>query len=238
MATFLQIQTRVKRRVIDLPAAVVTEVPDLINEAMVTLQTEHNFKVMEATTAQLTTTIATRALSVAAVPSDFKEIRGKPYLVDNTGRHIDLIFSSHKADVEREFSVSDADDIGEPKVILDPEFTDDDGTRSWQVYPFPDGLSDFTGGEYRVIIPYWKYVAALSADGDTNWFTVNALDYLIREATSEAFALDWDEERMAVWAQRSSVKKREVINRDKLTRVAGLDVLKPRADVNASRLRS
>src|ERR1700730_7807184 len=46
--TYTELQTRVQTRIIDLPAAVQAEVPQLVNEAMYELQSRHNFKCMEA----------------------------------------------------------------------------------------------------------------------------------------------------------------------------------------------
>lgn len=237
MASYSDIQTRIQRRVIDLPSAVTAEVPTLINEAMKRIQRRHNFKVMEAETAVLTTTIATRTLSTAAVPSDFKEYRGSPYLTTNTGRFIELLTAANKNAVQREFSVSDPDDIGQPRVLLDGLPSDDDNTRNWAIYPYPDGQSDWSDGEYRVTIPYWKYVPALAADADSNWFTVEAEEYLIQEATSRAFGLDWDEERMAVYAQQAAVEEKDVKNTDKKMRLAGVNTFVPRQDVHGTRLR-
>ncbi len=76
MADFWTLQTRVQRRVIDLPASVISEVPDLINEAIRDLQDSHNFHVMRTLTEE-TTAAATRAL--LAKPALFKQLRGRPF---------------------------------------------------------------------------------------------------------------------------------------------------------------
>ena len=46
MADFDTLKTRVKRRVIELPDTIVTEVPDMINEAIGELEDFHNCRVM------------------------------------------------------------------------------------------------------------------------------------------------------------------------------------------------
>ena len=237
MATFTQIQDRVKRRVIDLPASVTTEVPALINEAMRRLQRKHNFKVMETETAILTTTIALRTLSTAAVPSNFKEMRGSPYLITESGGFKDLLHPDQRASAMREYSVSDVNAEGEPRLIVDGE-PSDLNVRNWAVYPFPDGNSDFANGEYRIVIPYWRYLPILVINSDANWFTADAEEYLVYRATAEAFALNWDEERMAIWTQKAADERVEVIKTDKKTRLAGVDTLVPHLDVHGSRLRS
>lgn len=246
MSTFQTIQDRVTRRVIDLPVAVTAEVPDLINKALRTLQESHNFKVMETETAQLTTTVATRPLS-AAVPANFKEFRGLPYLVKNDGSTLDLLLAANRAAALDVFPLNDPNDTGEPKLLLDPEPTDDTGARTWEVFPFPDGLSDFSGGEYRVVVPYWRYVAALNNGADANWFTSNAEWYLTFQATAEAFYLDWDESRGQLWEARAGGfapdgrvvgEFSRVLKQDKLARLGGVRQLAVHLDVFGPQLRS
>ena len=199
MATFAEIKTRVETRVIDLPAAITAEVGTLVNAAMKTLEQKHNFKVMQTETAQLVTTAASHTL--AAVPTNWKEARLKPYIVENDGTTIKLTMATDRSAILSAFALSDTTDDGEPQAILEAEPTDDTGAASFEVYPFPDGLSDFSNGEYRIVIPYWRFVTALSADADTNWFTVHAEEYLVAMGASKGFLLDWDEPRAQLWQQ-------------------------------------
>lgn len=235
MTDFITIQTRVTRRVIDLPAAVAAEVPTLVNEAIKELQEGHNFKVMEAATAQLLTTAGTHAL--AAVPPDYKEARGKPYEVLFDGSTRDMIHAANIQSVLDVFTLNDLNDIGAPEVILDPEPEDIENVRSFEVYPFPDSNSDWGDGEYRVVIPYWKFLPDLVNDGDTNWFTSNAEKWITFRATAEAFVLDWDEERSIFWDARATAERIKVTNRDKLFRLGGVGTLTPHKDVNTPKLR-
>jgi len=217
MATFAQIKTRVERRVIDLPAAVLAEVGDLVNEALTELQTTHSFKVMEAETDTLITDTTTHNL--ALVPDAFKEFRGKPYLIPSVGRTIPLVYATSRRAVLRSFNDTDT---GPPAALLDAE-PDDDGVRFLEIWPLSDVNSDYTGadaGEYRIRAPYYRFLPELSADGASNWFTVNAAQWLITRATAEAFALDWNEERYAVWLQKANVELRKVVLRDKIERVS------------------
>ncbi len=246
MATFQTIQDRVATRVIDLPAAVAAEVPDLINKAMRTLQELHNFRVMETETAQLTTTIATRPLS-AAVPTALKEFRGRPYLVKNDGATLDLLLAPNRAAALDAFSLNDPNDKGEPKLLLDPEPTDDTGARTLEVFPFPDGLSDWTGGEYRIVVPYWRFLTALNLGTDENWFTSNAEWYLTFQAPGEAFFLDWDEPRGQLWMTRAGDfapdgravgEFKQVLKLDKLARLSTVRQMAIHTDVWAPQLRS
>lgn len=246
MPTFQTLQDRVTRRVIDAPASVVTEVPALVNKALRMLQELHNFRVMETETAQLTTTVATRPLS-AAVPANFKEFRGLPYLVKNDGSTRDLVHAADRAAALDVFSLNDPSDKGEPKLILDPEPTDDTGARTLEVFPFPDGLSDWSGGEYRVVIPYWRYVTALSGGTDENWFTSNAEWFLTFLATAEGFYLDWDEARGQMWEARAGDfapdgrgvgEFKRVLKQDKLARLGSVRQLAIHRDVWAPQTRS
>lgn len=234
MATFSEIQTRVTRRVIDAPVAITAEVPALIVAAVRSLQNAHNFKVMEAKTSSLTTTDGSHALS--AVPSDFKEYRGKPYVLRDDGTVKRLLVAPDEKEAFRMYSPTATDDTGEPVVLVDPEPSSEAGARTWDVYPLPDGGADWDDGEYRVVVPYWKYLADLSDDADTNWFTVNAEEYLVAKATSEAFFLNWDAEKGAYWEQKAAIWRREAIDIDKMLRFSQVETLVPYQGVNDPKL--
>jgi hypothetical protein len=224
MATFLELKTLVQGNVIDLPSTVSGNVGTYINRALTTLQNLHKFKVMEALSGPTLTTVSTREL-LAAVPTGFQEARGDPYHITNTGVVRPMKWAPGRAEALSAFNVGDAD-IGPPQVLVDGDPTEA-GARNVEVYPFPDGYSDWSGGEYRIYIPFWRYVTALSADGDTNWFTANAEEWLEFKATSQAFWANWDETRATLWERRAADKMREVINRDKMYRIGGLEVLAP-----------
>lgn len=222
MATYLELQTRVQRLVIDLPAAVTTEVPTLINEVIKAIQDEHNFRVMEALSADNLTTLSTRVLM--AVPSNFKELRDDPYVTPELGKYKHITVAADRSAVLEEYT---ATDTGEPKVLLRSEPSDELGASNWEVWPLPDGNSDYDDGEYRVSIPYWRYLTELSADGDTNWFTVKAEEYIIEAAAARAFGLDWDAENMGAHLQLADMHKRRIIKADKMLRAAAVTTLVP-----------
>lgn len=221
MATYSEIQTRVTRRVIDLPAAVTAEVPALVNEAIRKLERMHNFRVMRATV-DFTTTEGTR--SVGTLPLNWKEWRDEPYYTEDLGRIRELGVAESANEVKLAFGVDEIDD-GEPEVILISDPSDEAGAMTVHVYPLPDGNSDYSDGEYRLTLPYWKFLADLSGSGDTNWFTVNADDYIYRQATADAFALNWDREKSDWWQERADAKANEVILTAKKQATAGTDVL-------------
>ncbi len=237
MATFQTLQDRVERRVIDLPASVVTEVPDLLNKAMRELEDHHNFRIMGVQTAQLTTTVATRPLSTA-VPSTMKELRGRPYLVMFDGSTRDLLVAPHRMAAHDVYTLDDADDKGEPRLVLQTEPTDETGSELWFVYPYPDGQSDWSDGEYRVVIPYWRHLTELSVGSTSNWFTNNAEWYMVFKATAEAFYLDWDEARGQLWETRAQGELAKVLKVDKLARLGSVRQLSLSLDVFGPQLRS
>ncbi len=233
MATFLEIQNKVKTRIIDLPSAVVSEIPDLVNEAIRDAEDLHNFQAMKAKHA-VTTTDVTRKLGDA--PSDWKEARARPYLregQDGTQGTRVIEFAVSLEDMIERFALDDTTDAGGPRFVLE-EYNDSTDTLELWVFPFPDTNSLWTNGLYRIVVPYWQYLADLSADGDTNWFTLNADKYIIAQASAEAFLLNQDEQQAGVYGRLASARLARIIRVDKL-RVMHRDMnLVPKFDVFGS----
>lgn len=241
MATYAELQAQVASAIIDTPTNVVNLIPTFLKRAMRDLQISHNFKVMEATTDVLITTESTRVL--AAVPSTFKEFRKRPYLIDSTGSVIYLGYSTSREDVAREFGTDeggeqDNDTIaGEPRVILRSEPTNEAGASNFEVWPLPDANSTYgntSAGSYRIRIPYWKFLTELSGSTDTNWFTVNADQYLVEQAAAYGFFEDHDEDRGTLWTQRAASSKKMVIKRAKMEQFSAVETLRPNRDVFGS----
>jgi len=209
MATFQTITEAVEGNLIDLPSFVQTSIPALINRAYRQAQSMHNFWVMRGEAAR-TTTLQTLALG-AARPTDFKEYRGKPYYTDETGgkQRLRLV-----PDLDNARAIWDTEDEGPPEGIAEALPTDA-GVVFWNVYPLPDGWSDFPDGEYRITIPYWRYLPELSADGDTSWLVNEGEAYLEAEATRLGFIKDWDEERADYWRGEATSYWNKLLLRDK-----------------------
>lgn len=224
MATVDAIIARVERRVIDLPTAVSTEVSDLVEKAHRELQDRHNFRIMRAVSASLPTTVDTSTL--AAIPSDFKSYRGRPYYTDDLGDTFRLWISQDKEEVLSAFSIA-ATDIGDPRVLLETE------DETWEVYPIADGLANTTDGEYPIVVPYWKY---LTFPSSTDWFTVNADWFLTFWATAEAFMVDWDEQHAAVWFSRAENEYRKLLKVDARRRAGHVETMVPHKDVYDTRM--
>lgn len=223
MTTFLDLQNRVSERVIDLPPTVQAQVPALINEAIRSAQRKYNFRAMEGS-ATLITAVGTLTPTPNVI-ANFKEYKDKgPYMLRN------LIKAKQQLEVTADdaalAALADINNPDEPDFIIsavDPT----SGATTFTIYPYPDGLSDWPDGNYRIVVPYYSYSVPLSAPADQNWFTNFMDDYIYRQATGNAFALDWDYNSMALWLQQADVYYKEAKNADKMTRLAGTDTFVP-----------
>lgn len=222
MASYSDIQTKVQRRVIDLPTAVTAEVPDLVNWALLEIQRQHNFNIMRADVTY-TTVAATRDLG--DLPTDFKQFRGLPFYTNNDGSTSNMALANSLADVH--LSYDDATE-GPPSVLMPQAPETESGTTPLHVWPLPDDLSDYSDGEYRITVPYWKYLTALSSASQSNWFTNNAEMYLVFRATAEAFDINHDDANFAKYVTKANAEFAKVMRADKLQSLLGVDTLVPR----------
>lgn len=222
MATYLDIQEDVAAILIDLPAVTLAAVPKLVNFALRELQTRHNFKVMEKTLAENTVAL-TRNL--VAKPADFKGFRNKPFYTEFSGNVVPLEVAPSK---EMLLVNYETDSDGPPAYLFLGEATDDAGASSIEVWPLSDGQSDYSAvptGEYRVSIPYWRFLSALSGDGATNWFTTHEVGefYLVYRAVAEGFARNWDVEKQTEWLAKAQAMYELIVNEDKALMMSGSD---------------
>lgn len=236
MGNYTELQARVSRRVIDLPSAVVAEVPLLVNEAIALLQEEHNFRVMEAelqaftlvNSHSLLQAVGGATIIIPTAPAiNFKEWRGEPwYLRYQDGSPRYMSWAPSRESIWGSFVQGGANTTGAsfPQVLLEEQPTDDQNSRPISVYPLPDGASDYLDGEYRITIPYYRYLAPLSAGGDHNWITDQASgeQYIISWATAKAFGLNWDYQKMGIAKAEAEIHKKEVKNADKKFRLSSV----------------
>lgn len=223
MSSFIVLQQRVQARLIDVPNAVLTEVPQLINDAINYLQQIHNFNVMKSEITYFTKPAPTSAPGnltphilgqiPQAAPAQlaWKEPRENPYYVLQIGdtRELDWAPAGNRLYTYRQWAPFDPFSKGPPRMLLISPGNDDPLNpdllgidMNVECYPYSDSLSDWTTapvGEYRVHLPYWGYLPNLSANSDTNWFTENATEYILAHATALGFEMDWDEERSMFW---------------------------------------
>jgi len=197
----LATKNAVLNRLVGVSTAVSNEVTQLINDAIKDIEDDHNFQVMKGVVTA-TTTVNDHTL-VPTLPLDWKEPRGRSFYTTQAGQETFLTYLPDEEDLAKEFNSTDPNDTGPPR-SLRINMTNDDGARTLLVYPFPNGGSDWTAapaGEYRVTVPYWRYLPELVVDTDDNWFTIYGHQYVIAQATARGFMLDWDETRAAGWLQ-------------------------------------
>jgi hypothetical protein len=232
LGNYAELQTRVNRRVIDLPSAVVAEVPQLVNVALTKLQEKHNFRVMESELAAFTSvgthpllqSVGGATITIPSSPAiNFKEWRGEPWFLNYIeGSPRFMSWAASREAVWGMFVQGGAVtfDQSYPQVIVE-EPGDDNNNRTLSVYPIPDGASDWPDGEYRITLPYYRYLAPLVNSGDSNWLTnqPSGEEFIIRWATAEAHALNWDFQKYGVLAAQAEIHYKDVVTADKRYRL-------------------
>lgn len=229
MATFVQLQDRVKRRIIDLPADTVLEIPGLINEAIRAAERRHNFRAMKADQEFVTANLN----HILGTLTSFKEVREKPWVRYNDGGQRNIDFAVSEEDLNKIFSRNSTLDKGRPQFVFQAS-VDQNNTATFEVYPYPDQTSDWAGGNWRVNIPYWKFLPDLSLSSDTNWFTNNAVEFVTDFATGLAFEFNEDEGRADRYFARAGADLKLLMRVDKNSYLPRVNTLVPRADVYGS----
>ena len=224
MPTFAELKTRLERWAVDNNTALTTESGDLINKGHRELQDRYNFKTMEATTGVTQTTDVTRLLT--ALPSDWKERRANPFLTDVNGNTKPIEWAPTEEEMVKQFDDNTVTDKGEPEFVYE-------SATGFNVYPFPDTLSDHANGNWRITIPYYKYLTELSADGDNDFLTNNLQWAIHAHALGFAFLLNQDEARATVWIQVAENQMKSDIRQEKKKKFKRSGILRPRRDVNA-----
>jgi hypothetical protein len=215
MANFAALKTEVQTLLIDAPTAVSSLTGTWVNRAIRKLQQKHNFKAMETEVA-FTTVVDTRSLG--ARPADWKEARRKPYYIEDLGTIRELIYVDDKSQALAAFGDDTDYDFGSPRALFE-----DEEAAAFLIFPYPDALSDYSDGEYRLVLPYWQYLDALVGDEETNWFTSNAEQYIVYQAVAEGFYANEDEDRALIWERRAMSQYADVLLQDKRRRLANTD---------------
>lgn len=224
MATYLSLQEDVQAILIDSPSAVTSRIARLVNWGKKRCQQLYNFEVMKAELAA-NTTLATRNL--VAVPSDFKEYRDKPYFLRADGTKGKMEIATNRERLLFDYGNTD---LSYPQYILRAEPTNVAGATFWEAWPLPDGNSDYTAapaGEYRVKIPYWKFLPDFAVNGDTDWIAENAEWAIIYYACAKGFELDWDVEKNAEYIAKGKAELEEVKRIDKTLKLSQTDTFIP-----------
>lgn len=214
---FGDIKTEVTSWLIDAPSGQSTRIGAWVQQAIKDAEKRYNFQYMRDE--ESATTVDNQRELVAAKPARWKESRGLPYLIWQGGSVTEIDWMPSRSDAVRTYGQdapaegsAEPIDEGKPRYLLErPDSID--------VFPFPDLLSLWDDGNYRVRIPYWRYSVDLVADGDTNWLTDNADYYIIWKAVSIGQAWARDEDRSEFYngkAEKEFVKARRL---DKLSRL-------------------
>lgn len=215
MATFSALQSRVQTELIDLSSAVTSLVPTWINAAIFFLQAKHNFQVMQAENQQVTSSTPALGTSqthiLTQLPTDWKCKRGIPYFAEFIGDVQQMEWLPEREYVYRKWGIADYNQVGPPCDLFIgeaenaqfppiPNPSNNLVGLNIEVYPFPDGSSDWADGNYRINIPYYRYLPALVAGGDTNWFCIDGpqAEFVVRYAVWMGFMVNEDEQRAQV----------------------------------------
>jgi hypothetical protein len=233
MATFLDIKTRVLRRLIDAPPAITAEIGELVNDALREVQDRFNFPWMR-TTVSFTTAAGTHTLG--ATPTDLKCFRERPYWIENTQGRV------HKFPPVRakEPALNDATDqqIGPPRALVQDVQAAATGTSSLLVYPLSDSASDYTDGQYRIVVPYYKYLSEFSSDGDSNVATLDRrlVRFMVDWATKLGHEMNWDAPKAEQWATLAEKEWIKIKGKEGEVALMGLDVLVPHQGADDPRM--
>lgn len=192
---FSEIQDHVTGYLLDAVTSTNTLVPTLINKAIYDAERmkynfQHMEEVLEATTVDGEQVLAGR-------PALWKRSRMKPWIRRDDGERTELEWTDRQ-EAWRWYPLTTVASTGHdtPEVVLV------DATQVL-LYPEPDDGSDWSDGDYRMSIPYYAYSADLSADDDTNWWTLNAPWYVIFQAVSEGMLRNRDEQRAGLYAGKA-----------------------------------
>lgn len=223
------LRTRAKELILDIPSELTDAMVDTwIQDAQAELEDEHRFFQMQASVTK-TTTVATRALGTK--PSDFLDVRERPYFYDGAGADSPIDWLQSTEEVPKIYSPHDTTEDGPPRHVVETE-------SGFDVYPLPDGLAPdgslSSDGEYRVVIPYWKRLASLTADDSTNWFSENAAKYLFWYAAAEGNFFNQNGEQALTYKSKAESEKKRLIRADKRRRIPKNIVLSFRRDARAS----
>jgi hypothetical protein len=220
MATFTELKAEVQTNIIDLPPAVTANVGKYVNRAIKSAERRYNFKYMDAETTLIT---VEETLSLGSL-SQFKEWRDRgPYVLQQFAPAYQIYMSDNTREQRMTFTLN-TDFPDRPRYIRISSL-DSANTVALEVSPYPDANSDWDDGNYRVVLPYYRYTGDLSGNSDSTWLTVNGEEYIIERATAYGFQADWDVQNAALWEQWAKNKFEEIKLTDKKMRLSGFDTL-------------
>lgn len=204
----------VKEYLLDLPAETVALVPKWVNEAVEEAERRYNFKHMKR---EIVANTVVNVRDLVNVPGQFKEARALPFVTFSDGGTSEIDWAPSQSDMIRQYNDDPLVDIGSPQFILEmyDELTD---VMQFSVYPYPDGQSQYVGGEYPITLPFYAFSPTLSG-AENNFITNNGAFYVIYKATSYGLIFNRDETRAATFDQLAERNWKRLKNQDKRSKI-------------------
>jgi hypothetical protein len=224
----------------------------------------HNFQVMQAVAPYVTPTASNTSPThiLGQIPLDWKAPRGSAYYVMYIGTPVRMGWFIDRSALYAKWEASDINQIGPPRDLLigeaenptypDPAIPQPDNLMAQlnlEFYPYSNGASDYADGNYRIFLPYFRYLTPLVNAGDQNWFTLDGprAEFCVRYAVAQGFLFNEDEARgtlhnkMALGAGFDGSNEnslggwaRQVVDMDKKITLMPGNTLRFRRDVFAS----
>lgn len=210
-----EIKAEVESWLLDLPNGATQRVQGWVNEAIREACKRYNFRQMEATASYET---VEHARELGAKPADWKENRELPYYIRQDGSTREIEWAPSESDMVRTYAIDPPQEGNQAPI--------DEGAPRWlyerpdtiDVYPFPDAKADWDDGNYRIIVPYWRYPEALAEDEDENFLTIEAPFYVIFKAVEMGFKWNRDTTNAAQFAVEAEMQFKRLERADKLSK--------------------
>jgi hypothetical protein len=221
MAVFANIYEKVAGEIIDTSAEIQNRIPGWINQAFRDAEKKPGINLRHMERLTFIDTVAAQRALASGKPSDWKEKRDEPWRLYANGDTGGLEWAPSEAEMRARYPYSNTARTGAPVYILETP----DG---FEVYPFSDGQGDF-GGQYRIAIPYYGMTPLLVGDGETNWWTENAEEFLKHQAAGYGLLFaDWPDRAAAQFAQAKTLLD-DIIRHDKRSKLARRVTIEPKS---------
>lgn len=220
MPSLSNLEARVKRILVDVPTDTSLDLRTLMQESQAEIEEAHNWRHMHE---ELTATTSNLTRTLVAKPALWFRALGDPYWYDGDGITTQLKWIGYPDALTRGYNSFWTTDGGTPKHLRETE-------SNIEVYPLPDTNSPtgavYSDGDYRIVIPYLKREALLDTDASENWWTTNAVEYMVAATAAEAFIMNRDREEAFVWSAKAREEKRMLIRNDKKSRLPSSFILR------------
>lgn len=247
---FATLKTETESWLLDLPSGMSSRVGGWVNEAIRDAARRHNFRFMQSILFTLTqendrtlTDVGGSPLVLTDVTPEWKEARGRPYIVHQDGSVTEIDWGGSLSEMNRTYAIQNPAegnetpvDNGQPRYVLwgdeiTPAFT------GFFIYPAADLLSGWDDGKYRLRLPYWFYPDALAGNNDENHIASEGPYYVIFKAAALGFAWARDEEREQMFERKAEKEFQALRRLDKNRKLPERVHLRPNKSVYKPRSR-